>query len=795
MTRTLSFVLVLGLATPVLAQTTASSDSAPVAEEQSETAAAAKEKEAAAKPEPTAPAPETFAIRQIDFGIQGVETDTNSSRFREYRALPTGIVLPFVHFKGNEKFWYDVLGENVLQRDARYSVDVRPGGIDIQAGYTKIPHLFGNDGRTLLTEQGTGNWVMSDTLQQAFQGAIERQFAISKPGVNFAFLNNLVSPSFEAANVVDLGLLREQCRLDVKLTRDQPLEVRVSYFHEARRGTRAAGTAFGFGTIVETPEPIQYRTQDYGLTAEYTRGSALVRGSFHYNEFTNTIQTETFDNPFRATDASDASAYQAPGSASIGGASFGRVSLPPDNKAVTGSLGFLVKFKGRSRLSADASLGQWTQDSPFMPMTSNTAVVVPNQGLPGSLGGEIKTFSFNTAVTSQPVDHLRLVGRFRRYDLSNDTPRIPFPVGYVRFDAVFEDIPRITVPYGYTADVLTLAASYDFGPATVEGGYRMDGWDRTFRETEKTTQNVGFVKVDVRAAGWLVLHATAEKGSRSFDHLDIEQSEHASFLEPGSPANLLAVHPDTPQTDGTPLCPAGTVCNLRYDQADRDLDRYGAHAELTPDGGTTTLTLSYIKGKDDYKENLFGLINADNEAMTAEVDFTPTDRVNVYGFYSRENISTFQRGRQSGATVSNNRLDDWTSAVEDTVDSIGGGATLGVVKDKADLKLYGNYQKVDGNNDITSPPGGAPQNARRTVGGVAGIPLFDDTKIYTLGAELAYRATQQLTVGVGGWYESYRLQDSNTVGLANFVPASFFLAAADSDYNAHVLYVRASYIW
>jgi len=126
------------------------------------------------------------------------------------------------------------------------------------------------------------------------------------------------------------------------------------------------------------------------------------------------------------------------------------------------------------------------------------------------------------------------------------------------------------------------------------------------------------------------------------------------------------VNPATRQADGTPLCPPGTVCNLRYDQADKDVGRYGAQAELTPDGGRTTLTLSYIKGKDDYRNSRFGLIRSDNESIGAEADFTPSDRVSVYGFYTRENISSFQRGRQSAATVSNDRLDDWTSAVDDT---------------------------------------------------------------------------------------------------------------------------------
>jgi MtrB/PioB family decaheme-associated outer membrane protein len=781
MTRTLTLVLVLGLASPVLAQSTATPDG-------SSTATQADEKPSPT-PEPAAePSTATFAFRQIDFGVSGVETDTNSSRFREYRAVPTGVVLPYVHFKGNDRFWYDVVGVNVLQSDASYSADIRPGGFEIKAGYFKIPHLFGNDGRTLLIEQSQGVWLMSDTLQQSFQTSIQNQFNVSKPGVNFAFLSKLVQPSLDGANIVDLGLLREQGRLDVKLTKDNPLEVRVSYFHEKRHGTRAAGTAFGFGTVIETPESIQYRTQDYGLTAEYTRSWGLLRGSFHYNDFTNNVQTESFDNPFRFLDSTDPSAYTAPGSGSIGGAKVGRVSLPPDNKAVTGSLGFLVKFAGHSRFSADAALGQWTQNSPFMAMTSNSAVAVPDQGLPGSLDGKIKTVSLNAALTSRPADHLHLTARFRRYDLSNDTPRVRFPEGYVRFDAVFEDIPRITVPYGYTTDALTLSAAYDLGQVSIEGGYKMDVWDRTFRETEKTTQNVGYAKVDVRASDWLVLHATAEKGSRSFAGLEIVLSEEASFLVAGAPANLLAVPSEQ-------VCSGGAVCNLRYDQAAKDLDRYGAHAELTPDGGKTTLTVSYVKGKDDYKDTVFGLTKFDNQSFSTELDFTPTDRVNLYGFYNREKIQTAQRGRQSGATVSLRPIDDWTSDIEDKVDSFGGGATLGLVKDKADLRLYGNYQKVDGNNDITSPAGGLPATARVSVGGVAGIPLFDDTKMYTLSAELAYKATTQLTLGAGGWYQYYKLEDSNTVGLANFVPGSFFLSAADSDFKAHVLYVRAVYAW
>jgi len=767
-------------------------------------AASAAAQEPAAKPEdPAAPAASdmgpAFSLRRIDFGVQGVETDTNSSRFREYRDVPTGIFIPFARFAGDQKFRYDVTAENVLQSDARYWVLAEPGSIGIEAEFVKIPHRFGNDARTLLQQTGPGVLSISPTLRQAFQNEIARQFATSPAGVNYTFLNSLVTPSLAAAGTIDLALLRERGQVEMRLTRDRPLDVRLVYFQEKRHGTRAAGTSFGFGNVVESPEPIDYRTRDFAATAEWARKSLLLRGSFHYNDFANRIPFMEFDNPFRATDSTDPSAYTGPASGSIGGPAFGRVSLSPDNKSTTGSVGFLYKFAKRSRLSADATLGQWTQNDAFMPFASNTAITTPVRAadlssLPArSLDGKIRTFSFSSLFTTRPAKHLNLTARFRSYDLRNDTPRIRFPEGYVRFDAVWEDIPRISVPYGNSTDGLLVSAAYDLGSVSLEGGYRYDKWDRTFRETESTSQNLGYLKADLRAADWVVVRGSFEKGTRDFSGLEIERSEHASFLDAGVPVNLLAVHSET-------VCPSGTVCNLRFDQSKKDLDRYGAFVELSP-GGKASLTFSYIRGKDRYTESLFGLIRADNEAISAEADYTPREGVNVFAFYTRENIATFQRGRQSGATVSVNPLDDWTSDIEDRVDSFGAGATWGVVKEKLDLTLYGNYQKVDGNNDFESPVGGAPQLARRTTGGITDIPFFDDTKLYTLSAELAYHLTKGFRVGLGGWYEQYTLRDLGTnditegVVLTNYVPGSFFLAANDSDYKAHVLYVRASYLW
>ncbi len=730
------------------------------------------------------PAPE-FSLRQIEFGLQNADADTRSSRFREYRELPNGVFMPYARFAGQTaKLRYDVSGRNVLQKDAAYRLLLAPEAFRLTVDYQRIPHRFGNDGRTLFHEAAPGQFVISDTLQQAHQDALARQFALNRNGINFAFLNALVGPSLSAQSGIDLALGRDRGRAELRLTPDKPYDVRLTYFHEKRTGDRAVGTSFGFGNVVESPEPIDYRTQDFGATAEWSADWGRLNASFNYNAFTNNIPFHTFDNPFRLTASTDASAYQAPGSASINGPAFGRASLPPDNSAVTGGLGVAFKFAGRSRFGASVMLGQWTQnETPFIPYTSNPAI--PTAALPANqLDGKIDTLTFNTYVLSRPAQGVTLQARFRRYDLDNKTPHVRFP-GYVRYDGVFEDIPRVSVPYGYTNDRLDASLSYAFSNVTLEGGFRHEKMDRTERETEETSYNAFLGKADLRASDWLVLRGTLEVGSRDFDGLELIRSEEASFQEPGEPANLLAV-PQASPIYASFGC-GGKVCNLRYDQAAKDVTRYGAHLVLTP-WGTATLTASYLYGEDDYKDTAYGLISAKTRSFGLEADYSPSERANLFAYYNYEKLSDFQRGRQSGATVSARTIDDWTSNVDDKINTLGAGATFNLVKDKLDLRLDGSYQRVDGNNALFSPPGGTPDFA-------VSITSFDDTKLTTLGGELGYKLTKVLVLGVGGFYERYEISDAQTSSLVNYVPGSLFLNPVDGNYKGHVLYVKASYAW
>lgn len=728
-----------------------------------------------------AEAPAEHAVRRIDFGVLGPETDTNSSRFREYRAIPSGPVIPFFRLAGGTDHPYDVSAENALQTDARYRIHVEPGPFWLDGTYLRIPHRFGNAARSLLERTGPGTFEIEDALQQSFQTAIEQQFARNKAGVNFAFLNSLALPAVNSQTPFDLSLQRDRGRVELRLTHDLPVDVRLTYAHEKREGTRESGTSFGFGNVVQSPEPIDYRTQDLALSAEYDQGWGLLRGGVRFNLFDNAIKVETFDNPFRAVSSTDASAYTAPASGSINGPAFGRIALPPNSRSVTGSLGGVFKFGSRTRLSADASYGQWTQDDAFIPFTTNTAITAPAgftdlSALPArSLDGKIGVFTFASVLTLRPVDGLGITARYRRYDFDNKTPRLAFDQGYVRFDAAFEDIPRINVPYGYTNDQAVAMASYDFSRlVTLEGGYRFEGMDRTFRETERTTTNTLFAGAVLRVADWALLRGTLERGSRDFDHYDFEESEDASFLEPGPPANLPSLR--------------------RFDQAKKDTTRVSTILSLSPTD-KVSVSASYLRGKDDYKELSHGVMDALNEAFSIEADYAPVQRLSLYAFFTRENIETFLVGRQSGATSSTNPLDDWTARLSDKVDFYGAGGDAVLVPGKLDLKLLASFQKVNGNADLDSPPGGAPQVARAALGGVQDIGAWDDTRLLTLLGELGWNVGGRWRLAGGAWMEDYEVRDLNSGDLVNYVPGSFFLAPVDSDYHGYVVYARASFTW
>jgi hypothetical protein len=93
---------------------------------------------------------------------------------------------------------------------------------------------------------------------------------------------------------------------------------------------------------------------------------------------------------------------------------------------------------------------------------------------------------------------------------------------------------------------------------------------------------------------------------------------------------------------------------------------------------------------------------------------------------------------------------------------------------------------VDGNNAFTAGAALRPD-------GPEAIPGYDDTKINFVSAQVRYEFGGSWTVGVGGFYEEYEIQDTQTGQVLFYMPGSFFINANNGDFGAWVGWLNLSY--
>jgi hypothetical protein len=740
-----------------------------------------------------------FNVGFVSFGLFQRDSDTVSSKFLEYRDVPNGAVAPLFRFQGKKgDYRYDLIGHDVTQDDQRYHGRFEGSSWKLEADFTGIPHDFGNSGKSVLEAVSETDWRLSDTLQQSFQDQVA---ALPSSARTYPFLAAIVAPTLaDKPPDIDIALQRNRTNIAFSLLPGgKNFDVGVTYFHERRSGSRTNhGTSFGFSNVVETAEPIRYITQDFGLnaTTKGTWGTAF--GALHLNDFANRFDTFTFDNPWRAVDSTDPNAYSAPGSGSINGPESGLLALPPSNKAWNLSGGTTLKFGPRTRLTADLQFGQWQQnEQAFIPFTSNTAILLPSgepaidAPLPAAhLDGKIDVFALNGFFTSRVTDTVRLNARYRLYQNENNTPRIRFEEGYARFDAAWEDIPRISVPYGFDSNYLDLYGTFDAGRFLgLEVGYKWNQIERVFRESEQTSENTFRAAADLKFGAGVLLRGVYEFGSREYNEYHPVEAEEASFLDPGAPANLTTLR--------------------RYDQANRDRNRVGAQLQWTPESAIYSLSAAYYLNRDKYDDTPvpciaatpadlafcpngeqapLGLQEAEYKTFSLDFDVTPNDRTTLYVFYSREDLFNFQTGRQSGSTINFNPTSDWSSSVDDKVDSIGAGANFTLVPDKWFFDLFYRYQKTDGSNDFE-----AGEAIRPPTNPVADIAAYDDTKINFVSAQVRFQFATDWTLAMGSYFEDYEIRDTQTQEVLFYMPGSFFINANNTDYQAWVGWLNLSY--
>lgn len=723
----------------------------------------------------TTPPPEKkgFSLRvdPLVIGVLRSHVDSDSSKWEEYRDMSNGFVIPRLHVvgEGAGDRELDFSAVNVRRDDARYTLNYGViGRYELLVDYNKIPHHFGNDGHMLWTRTGPGRLEIADPIQAALQGQIASQFATNPAGINYAFLNRILSPYLATAQSIDLGLERNRFLAQLDLGRMGPLAWQLEYDHEKRTGNRAYGGSFGFSNATELPEPIDYDTTGAQLAGEWNTPTAGLSFGYRYSKFENHIGTLIWDNPFRATPATDPNAYTAPGAGSIGGSNLGLADLAPDNRAD------LLFLNGRTRFGSwfangSAAYDVMKQNDALLPYTLNSAIAgigfngaafdpTNPANLPERTADrKIATTALNADLGTRFGQSLDLTFRYRYYDLDNKSARIEFP-GYVRYHAVWENIARQTVSYGYTKQNAGAELGWEIFRATRLGlSYTRESWDRKYREIRNSDEDIFKGTFDTRPSSWLTLRASYQYGDRKIGRYEPEAAED-SFVEPEGVTNL----PDL----------------RKFDEADRKQHLYNVQGQLFPSDAWNFFV--GVTGNDQkFDRSLFGLQKDDMTSYNAELGYAPGDNFNLFLFGSRMDRKVRQKARQSGATPSTNPLDDWTANLDETTDTWGAGITAKLsARWTADLSA--NWSKSDGTAKLFSPPGGAPDRA-------VGFSNYDDVKLFSILGRLDYQVTKSFKTGLFGRWEDYKIDSFVLQGLQNYLPGALLLDPNYGDYRGDVL--------
>ena len=116
----------------------------------------------------------------------------------------------------------------------------------------------------------------------------------------------------------------------------------------------------------------------------------------------------------------------------------------------------------------------------------------------------------------------------------------------------------------------------------------------------------------------------------------------------------------------------------KFHLADRDHERLVVDLDLMP-SESWGINLSYMTAKAEYEKSEIGLQNSDDASLTVNVNYTIGPKLNVYGFYTRDQIDADMLNTTGG------NADPWSAETSDIINTYG----LGVSSDISEKSTFG----------------------------------------------------------------------------------------------------------
>lgn len=671
----------------------------------------------------------------VDFGFRGTVfgDSADEARYQRYRDLRNGpFVEGFQWGRDSDRTFWNVRASHIGYRDQQYAANYNNfGKVKASFEWNQIPLFFSRDTRTAFVEQSSGVLRLGDLPRLVQTGAAT------------AAVYNQQAASF------DLRLKRSIADFRLVYSATPALDLSVTFKNTLKDGEQPWAGTFGFADAVELPAPVDTRTTDVGVAAEWIAPRGDVRVGYDSSMFRNSVSTLVWDNPLRFADATTGPAQ-------------GRMALWPNSTINAGSVSGLVKLGASSQATAYVSLGNWSQNDPLVPFTTNTALPqIPLDRATADTSARVTATAF--AFNSRPRNDVWLNARFRSYDFDNRTPlfHLANTVAYDTSVAAFAE--GETSPYSFIRKAFDFDASWTpITFAAFRAGYTHEAVEQTFRTFDTTNENTLRLSADATGIRWVTVRAVYEHAKRVGSGLD-EQT----------------------------LDDIGEQVSLRqFDISDRNSNRFSTIFMFTPQSAVS-LNATVFVGSEDRPGAVFGLRSNDNHGGSVGVDYVPGNAVSVGASYEFEKYTALQRSRQANPGVQfEDPTRDWTTDSADRVHTFTLSADLLKLGRKTDVRFAYDVSRAES----VYVYGLAPNT---TLLPVAQLPPVRNTR-NRLSADGRYMLTPHLGAGLVYWFEKYDVEDYafspatlNTVSQPSFISLGYLYRP----YTANTLWARLTYLW
>lgn len=476
----------------------------------------------------------TVAV-ESEVGVLVDVSNTSAATYREYGDLSgDGLIGRFsiALEQPQEALYLDVMAGALGRDDVTVAArGGRYGQFQISAFYNQTPHWFADDASVIWDGVGSAQLTLPAGLTPGSVGL------------------DAIRSAFDGADLRDIALERTQYGVSARMMPNTRWTLFGEVKSEEREGVRPWGGAMSFpllGQLMETLEPLDYRTTDLSGGVSYATPKHQLNVSWASSFFRNDNAALQWDNAGLSLFSGDFIPPQ------------GQFALPPDNNYHHLRLDYAMPLTfWQSRLSAALSYSHMEQDDRLLPPTVSAGVADGFALVDFDQWNTLRALSQSSADArlgqltgfmrwvARPGRKLRLNARLRFMEQNNRTRYLALnpltgQYGYIALDGgtvgipnrsgIFDPsqpgsrVPVASIPFENDTLEAQVGADYRLGTRTTLGlTYVRDETRHALRERNRVTDDQ--IRVQLQRRGNMSLRLSYEFTDRSGDAYEFSPYE------------------------------------------------------------------------------------------------------------------------------------------------------------------------------------------------------------------------------------------------------------------------------